>query len=282
MRHFYEIAAAVVLSGMVVPAAGAHEFWLEGRVEAAGHAPVLELDLKVGQMLDGVSLPFVPETFTRFEWVHGGDGPVGGTLGDVPAARVGFDAARGAVIFHRTLPRQVVHRDWALFLNYLEMEGLGETAARHVARGLPREGFTETYTRHAKLVVLPGSGGLVEDALIGSPVEFVLHRVIAFDGVRIIEGRLHADGDGARQVSVFYTGADGAEVRRVPTDDRGEFRLTVPGGGPVLLNAVGIVPARDGHAAWHSDWASVYILPRMTEAGGPAFRAPEESGRSGR
>lgn len=73
MKLGYEVAAALVLIGMSIPAADAHEFWIDGTVVAEDGETLLDLDLKVGQTLDGISLPYIPETVASFTWLYPGD-----------------------------------------------------------------------------------------------------------------------------------------------------------------------------------------------------------------
>ncbi|NNK68201.1 MAG: hypothetical protein HKO95_15855 [Rhodobacteraceae bacterium] len=260
MRLRFELAAVIVLSGMIVPSVDAHEFWIDGNVHGADGESVLELDLKVGQMLDGVSLPFVPDTVETFDWIWGGAGPVKGAIGDVPAAVVPFDPQRGAVIFHRTKPRRLVHKDWDEFLSYLKMEGLEHAEDEHLARGLPLTGFSESYSRHAKLVVLPKDSPAIEDHYQGSPVEIVLDQVILDREHTRIIGRIFQDVTvRPSQVTVFQSKPDGLEVRKVEISKDGRFDVAVPESGSVLLNAVALSSASPVDAEWHSDWASVLI-----------------------
>ena len=210
-------------------------------------------------MLDGVSLPYIPDRVKAFRWISGGDGAIGGTIGDIPAARVRFDPERSAVILHRTEPRHVVHRDWAQFVEYLEMDGLDAVAARHLARGLPRTAFAETYTRHAKLVVA-GERAEVEERYVGSPHEIVLERAETRGSMLAVEGRVMGHGPARpQQVSIFHLTPNGPEVSRIQTEDDGTFAAAVPGRGPVLLSSVSLSAASASDAAWHGDWASVFL-----------------------
>ena len=260
MRLRFEIAAAVVLGVMPIPAAEAHEFWLDGTVGRAGGLPVLELDLKVGQRLDGISLPFVSDNVDRFDWIAGGQGPITGTLGDVPAAVVPYDPGRAVAVFHRTRPRRLVHDDWDRFLSYLDMEGLDRIERAHLARGLPRTGFAETYTRHAKLAVLPPGGGTTGDRHQGSPVEIVLDRAERAAGHVRLAGRVVAAGVPLPgRMTVFLAAAGGTEVRRLPVAAEGGFEIDLEAEGTILLNAVSMTPVAAPDAAWHSDWASLVV-----------------------
>lgn len=263
MKLGVEVAAALVLIGASAPALYAHEFWIDGTVVVEDGEAMLGLDLKVGQTLDGISLPYIPETVDSFAWVHGGTGEITGRIGDIPAARVPLDASESVVILHRTQPRRLVHNDWTKFLEYLALEGLDGIADEHDRRDLPQEGFTETYTRHAKFaLVTPGQP--IHDRYVGSPAEIVLD-CVSQSGDRLeIAGRLVADGEPrAHQISAFYQSPDKTETLRRRAQRDGSFTFTVPV-GPVLLNAVSIMPVTQSDVAWHSDWASLFVEINQT------------------
>lgn len=258
MRLYIASFSLMVAVGMTASSTAAHEFWIEGAIAGQGAETSLELDLKVGQRLDGVSLPFIPDTIDRFEWVQGGDGAISGRVGDIPAARVAL-GPETAIIFHRTEPRRLVHRDWNKFLEYLEMEGLTEIAEAHDRRGLPRTEFIETYTRHAKLALVLSEDMTVLDRHLGSPLEIVLDRVERLNTSLEITGRLISHTrQGEHQIAVFTPAA----VERIMSEEDGRFRVLVPADQPVLLNAVQLTPGPAGQAAWHSDWASMYFRLR--------------------
>ncbi len=259
MRFGFEVAAALVLTGMTVPAVGAHEFWVEGRIVDEQGDRVLELDLKVGQMLDGVSLPYIPDNVGKFQWIQGGEGPISGDLGDIPAASVTPDDDTNLLIFHRTEPRRTLHRDWSTFLSYLDMEGLDGVALAHEKRGLPRAGFEESYTRHAKFALVAPDSTEIGDRYLGSPLEIMLNQVERKEGNIEIAGHvMGSKPPTSHQVSIFYHHMDDVQIRRLRTGPDGHFSVTIPR-GPVLLNAVNISPSESRDVAWHSDWASLFL-----------------------
>ena len=266
MRRGFEIAAAVVCVGMTVPMADAHEFWINGTTRQQDGQTLLELDLKVGQMLDGISLPFVPENVTRFEWIQGGIGPIVGGLGDLPAATVQLQDQGPTIIFHRTAARRLVHNDWEKFLEYLTLEGLRDAAALHEARGLPKTGFSESYTRHAKLVLLGDGPAKLEDRYLGSPLEIVLEKVERRGAGLVIEGRVEGTGSQrSRQINVFQTEGQNVSTRNLGTKEDGTFAINLPSAGSVLLNVVDLTSRSPSDADWHSDWASAFIDTIPTE-----------------
>lgn len=258
MNSLFEVAAACAFWGMIVPAAEAHEFWIDGQIDP--DTATLALDLKVGQNLDGISLPYIPETVSAFHWVSGGKGEITGQIGDVPSVRLPFDSRQGAVIFHRTEPRQLVHADADLFQRYLDMEGLTTIATQHLDRGLPDTGFTEEYARHAKLFVAAQASDASGDSYLGSPLEFVVEQVQRQNGDIRITARLETpDGPSRAQVTVFTMAAHGVTRHTLLPDDRGRVDIRLDDSDAVLLNAVTMRPATRGDAVWRSDWASLKV-----------------------
>lgn len=263
MKLFLAMASAIALSGVFAPAATAHEFWIDGTVVEVETGTAIDLDLKVGQNLEGASLPYIPNTIDRFEWVQGAVGDISATIGDVPAARVPLPRSENAIIFHRTKPRRLIHKDWQKFHDYLRAEGAAEIARTHKERGLPMIGFTETYSRHAKLAVLGESSDGLKDRYMGSPLEFVLETA-EHEGHQIeLTGRLMGQTDPERhQISVFQTTPDGVRHSTTLTDASGRFKVTTDGTVPLLLNSVQITPVQNDDTVWHSDWASIFVMGR--------------------
>lgn len=256
MKLFLAMSTAFTLS--VLPAT-AHEFWIDGTLV---DGDMLVLDLKVGQRLEGVSLPYIPETIDTFEWVQGGSGSITGRIGDQPAAKVSVSRAESAIVFHRTRPRHLVHKDWEKFLQYVKAEGAPETADLHEQRGLPLTEFAESYTRHAKLAVLADGSPPLKDRYMGSALEFVLETAQRTGNHIEISGQLMGQSDGQHQISVFETTADGVRLSTTLTDPNGQFKVVTNGKGPLLLNSVQITPVLNNDTVWHSDWASVLVVVR--------------------
>lgn len=261
MKYFAVAASLITFCAAFAPASYAHEFWIDGTIVKADN--VLELDLKVGQHLEGVSLPYIPDAIDTFEWVQGGSGRIAGTIGDLPAARVPLPRSESAIIFHRTKPRRLVHRDWEKFQQYVRAEGVPETVKVHEQRGLPLSEFAESYARHAKLVVLGEVSHSLEDRYMGSALEFVLETAEQTGNHIEITGRLIGQTDvGQHQISVFETTSDGARHSKALTDANGHFNVVTDGNGPLLLNSVQITPVLNNDTVWHSDWASVVVVVR--------------------
>ncbi len=259
MRLRLDVLITLTLSFLVTPVFS-HEFWISGDVEEVAGETFLELDLRVGQQLEGVSLPYVPETFEVFEWVFGGDGAITSRLGNIPAARLPFEPDRGAVVFHRTTPRTLTHSDWGMFLTYLEMEGLDGIAEAHSARELPRSGFQESYTRHAKFVFVAPGQREIPDRYVGSPTEIVLQHIDTIGDSVTIYGHVVDNESAANlQISYIFGHAEGVMHETLRTDADGEFRISIPVFDQLLLNVVSIREGSPGGAEWHSDWASTLV-----------------------
>ncbi len=261
MRFFAVAVSLITACAAMAPASYAHEFWIDGTFVDSEN--VLELDLKVGQHLEGVSLPFIPDNIDRFEWVQGGSGEITGTIGDVPAARVPLPHSESAIVFHRTQPQYLVHKDWEKFQQYVRAEGVPETVKGHEQRGLSTTEFKESYTRHAKLVVLGEASHGLKDRYMGSALEFVLEATERTENHLEITGKLIGQTDvGQHQISVFETTSDGTRHSTTLSDPDGHFKVVTEGDGPLLLNSVKISPVLNDDTVWHSDWASLLVTVR--------------------
>ncbi len=261
MKSICAVVGVWVLCTSFAQTSFAHEFWIDGAIVDADEGAILELDLKVGQKLDGVSLPYIADTIDRFEWVQGGKGNIVGRLGDLPAAQVALPTAEHAVIFHRTKPRRLIHTDWEKFKDYVRTEGSPEIVNAHLERGLPLAGFEETYSRHAKLVVLNEGADGIADRYLGSPLELVLETVERSGNQIELAGRLMGQANsGPHQISIFETTPNGVRHGTFLTEADGRFKVATQGSGPLLLSAVRISQGLDGEVAWHSDWASTVVI----------------------
>jgi uncharacterized GH25 family protein len=168
---FFGLTAAI--SPVPTPVV-AHEFWLEPerfRVDADQH---IRADIKVGQDFKGDVFPYIASRFLSFERHDSlGTSAVEGTAGDIPALR---SAPRGeglSIFTYVSSGQRLTFREWEKFTSYLTYEGLNGVAARHDARGLPRDEIKEIYTRHAKTLVNVGDGATGQDRATGMALELV-------------------------------------------------------------------------------------------------------------
>lgn len=260
------LRAICVAFALVVPAlpAASHEFWIDPEAFQVEPGAQLEARLRVGQSFEGSSLSFLPRNFTRFEVAQGDTlTEVAGRLGDNPALQ--FDGAQEglAVILHETTDNLLTYDEWAGFLRFAEHKDFGDVRAMQEARGLPMEGFRESYSRHAKSLIAVGSGA-GEDREYGLRTEFVAlanpytdDLGDGFPVLVLLEGEPRADV----QVELFDRAPDGeVTITLHRTDAEGRAVLPVEPGHVYLADSVTLLPLdaespRD--PVWHSLWASL-------------------------
>ena len=237
----------------------AHEFWIEpGQFRAAPGAKV-PLRLYVGQYFKGNSLPFLTDSFERFDYTDTrGTEKVRGVLGDDPAATLTVRAPGRIWIVLRTTHYELTYDKPGEFDAFLVKDGIDHLVPRTQLGNLP---IKETYSRCAKSLLVAGSAppGPVPDRAFGLPLELVA------------ESDPYAGKAPEFRVRLLYRGAPlpGALVtafhKAVPdkrlearTDASGRARLALDREGVWLLNAVHLLPApRKSGAQWETLWASL-------------------------
>ncbi len=244
-----------------------HEFWIDPTDYTVAPGAPLVADLRNGEAFEGMALARIDNRFTRFEIVFDGQARAAeGRMGDRPALQITVPERPGLlVILHETTPSTLTYRDWEKFLKFAKHKNFTKAAAAHDAAGWPREGFRESYTRHAKALIAVGDGA-GEDRAFGLATEFVaLSNPYAADPDGRMRVRLLYDGAprADAQVEVFDRAPDGAvSVRLTRTDAAGEAVIDITPGHDYLLDAVVLRPAADAgtsdHApVWETLWAAL-------------------------
>ncbi|MCV3270900.1 DUF4198 domain-containing protein [Roseobacter sinensis] len=244
-----------------------HEFWIDPEDYTVAPGAALTAHLRNGEDFKGITLAWFENRFTRFELVLGDSViPVQGRAGDTPALATTAPEAEGLlVVLHETAPSQLTYKEWPKFLKFAAHKDFPNAAADHEAAGWPKEGFRESYTRHAKSLIAIGSGA-GEDRAFGLATEFVALSnpyEPAFDGemrVRVLyDGAPRADA----QVEVFERAPEGAvTVSLTRTDSEGEASVPVKPGHSYLFDAVVLRPSpeagmEDRAPVWETLWAAL-------------------------
>lgn len=263
--------AALIAAGLVTtpPAAlHAHELWLEPVTPVIAPGDAYDVQIRVGQMLEGPTYSYLPSWFDRFDVIEDGVArPVASIVGDLPAVSETAGDPGLVTLVYLSTADVLEYKTFQKFEAFVEAEGLDGGVERHRARGLPEAGFVETYIRSAKALIAVGEGA-GEDAAHGLPFEFVAE-ANPFAATSKIPVRLLWEGAPQPdvQVSIFRKAPDGAvTLERVRSDAEGRIPApTAP--GFYLLSAVRLMEpppdlARAHRAVWHSVWASLtYRLP---------------------
>jgi len=260
---------ATIASFAVVGKSPAHEFWIDALDYAVEPGELIAGDLRVGQEFEGAPYSFIPRSFTRFDVITGADlRPVERRLGDMPAL-VMEDLPEGlAIVAHETEPARLTYTEWDRFVRFAEHKDFGDIAALHDGRGLSRDQFVETYTRHAKALIAIGEGAGA-DRELGLEIEIVAlanpYTDDTFAGLPVLalfRGEPRADA----QIELFDRAPDGSvTVTLHRTDAEGIALLPIADGHEYLVDHVvleAVEPEADGDAVWHSYWASLTFGPR--------------------
>ena len=244
----------------------AHEFWISPETYAVPPAGSITAAFRVGENLKGSSYSYLDRRTARLGFVTP-DGPaeVQARLGDRPA----LDAVPApvedglVVIVHETVDMTLTYREWQKFINFVEHKDFAGALEAHAARGLPQEGFIESYRRFAKSLVAVGDGAGA-DAPTGMETEIVARANPYTDDLSegiavqvLYQGAPRADA----QVELFEKSGDSVEVTLHRTDAEGVALLPVKPGYEYLVDAVVLRDTGNNNAeegpVWHSLWASL-------------------------
>ncbi len=258
MRNFFTLGT--VLAQCALPL-NAHEFWVEPLDFQVAVGGEITLDLKVGQMLEGQSYPYLSHKFGRYQTTDAtGVHDLIGDEGDTPSVVYDATAPGLHVISYHALPELLTYDNFRDFVDFLDEEGLSSVAELHRTRRLPDTGFTEKYTRNAKALVQVGSPieGSTDQAT-GMDFELVALRNPYLPAVNLPVKLLWQDVEVPNaQVAVFRRMGDEVTRATYRTNARGIADIPLPGDGIYLLSSVYMEEtAEDSGAAWHSIWASL-------------------------
>lgn len=255
------LAAGIALLFQTIgpQAADAHEFWIEAPQDPVAKGDEIKADLLVGLGLSGAPYPYLSNRIVSFdvEW-PGGSQMIAGIDGDLPALRFNTEASGLHIVKCETVAFRAEHRGWDAFERYLAEEGLSEFVAAHAARGLPRSGFAERYTRYAKLLVPVGPAIGATDRAVGLTLELVLDGDVFAADAKTISATLLSEGRpvSGRQISLMHKAAPASRHTDV-TDANGKATFSLLGPGAYLLNAVTLTPVDNAPVVWESRWASL-------------------------
>ncbi len=245
-----------------------HEFWIAPVSYQIDADQPIKAQLRVGQKFEGAIQRFFPRQITRFE-VFRDQVPskVTARLGDDPALQMDSFGAGLLVVVHETADSVLTYHEADKFVDFVTHKGAPHLLAQHKARGLPPEGFNETYRRYAKSLIASGDGH-GQDFRIGMRAEIVALANPYLD-----------DLSQGLPVQVFYENApktdafvemfarqqDGVVlVSSYRTDAQGVVVLPVRSGVEYLIDAAMIYPLKNDDPAqgpvWESLWPSLTFL----------------------
>lgn len=250
--------------GIFVPlAASAHEAWIEPYAYHFDKPSLLNAHLRVGKMFRGNTLLYNPDKFERLDIVSGSESqPIKGRLGDLPAIRHRLDDSGLKTLIFVSTGQRIHYETWEKFENFARKEGVAWLLDAHRQRGLPEKEFSETYYRHAKSLIMVGSGS-DRDRALGLRHEIVLKENpytrgdIPFSASVLWEGKPQEDV----QLTIFRKNPEGETVREISmTNQDGVATFARHAGHRYLLNSVHALPVekpvRNG-PVWLTHWASI-------------------------
>ena len=260
----------VAMLGLHAAPAFAHEVWLEPQTYQVSAGQDVDIRIRNGQRLSGISLPWFQRNIGAVAVLENGTPrPITGRLGDDPAIRLAQPAPGLAVVGYRSAGDTITYTEAAKFAAFAEEKDLGDLAQAHAARGLPEAGFQERYWRYAKTYVAVAPMGDVTpdfDAGFGYETEFFLRTNPYQDAAAVpvidVALRYRDQPRTQAQIEVFAKAPDGTvTVDRLRTDAQGHAQLSAQRGYMYLLDAVVMRPLPgDEGPVWESLWASATFL----------------------
>lgn len=259
------ILAALLAISTALPASS-HEFWIEPSAYQVGTDGMVQGELVNGQEFAGSQLAFLPQRFDRFTVASGmRQSNVENRLGARPALDIEPLGEGLHAISYQSRLSTISYAEWEKFVKFAEHKDFPDYEARHDARGIPREGFTEGYWRFAKTLVGVGHGQ-GRDFRTGLATEFVaLDNPYTADlsgGLRV---QLYFLDDTLpdSQVELFEKAPDGSvDITLHRTDANGIATLPVKAGHSYLVDHVVLREPSETLAAqadieWETLWAAL-------------------------
>ena len=238
----------------------AHEFWIEPLAYQVPAGGAVTADIKVGEDFKGSGQSYLKRRTSQFDVrINGQVLPITSRIGDRPAFDQAIPGEGLAVIVHETSNMDLIYPNLAKFQKFVDHKDFTGAIDAHKSRGLPEEGFKETYRRYAKSLVAVGSGAGA-DARVGLRTEFVAlanpytDRLTALPVQVFYEGTPRAN----TQVEVFEKSSQGrVGIFTLKTDANGRANIPVKPGHSYMLDAVKLIPGETPGAAWHTLWANL-------------------------
>lgn len=249
---------ALLILAFAGPAA-AHEFWISPPDYQVPAGKPAVADIRVGESFKGNRNSYLTRRTERFDVVQNGriiDPDA--TLGDRPVLNKVLPEGL-AVVVYETTDSRLTYNEFEKFMRFVDHKDFEGFPDRHDARGLPREGFVETYRRFAKSLIAVGDGA-GSDLRVGLDTEIVAMANPYTDDVGgglPVQVLLRGAPRVGAQVEVYAKAPDGTVlVRLYETDAQGMATIAVAPGYEFMVDAV-VLEEGKGEAAWHSMWANL-------------------------
>ncbi len=246
--------------------AHSHEMWLEPKEFQLNTNELLEVNIKLGEKLQGINIPFIPHYFEEFYWSQGGEKvSVDSRLGDRPAFSKTIDNDGLMSIVYVSKPSNLTYNDFKKFEKFAEHKDLGPVRQLHQRYGFSSKTFSETYRRFAKAIVGIGSAQ-GNDRYFGLTTEFILlNNPYEDNSKNVVELKLVYEEKprGDAQVEVFERSPSGkVKIFLVKTSGDGVAVIPIKRGYEYLFDAVKLRKAEQSPgqtAVWETLWAALMI-----------------------
>jgi len=243
----------------------AHELWIEPVEWQADPGAQLQADLINGEGFEGVRQPYLANRIVLFNLYSAERATrIQNRNGSRPALDAPSHGEGLHIAAYQSAPSTLTYTEWEKFLAFVDHKDLGDVAAMHEARALPRTDFVETYSRFSKALFGVGSGAGA-DRRLGLETELVaLDNPYAAGGdtIRVqlyYQSALRAD----EQIEIFDRAPGGeVTVTTIRTDAEGIAAIPVTSGHDYMLDAVVLREptsrmAEATGAVWETLWANL-------------------------
>jgi hypothetical protein len=266
------ILFSLFLSMLALAPAWAHEYWVEPKNYVLAPDNTVIAGLFNGQKFNGSEFTYLPRDIRRFDLALGDRvEPVQGRMGDRPALSTAPLGEGLHIALYETNGDWLTYNDYAVFARFVLHKNFHGALPRHAERGLPRQGFKEFYTRHAKALIAVGNGAGL-DRSFGLETEIVALKNPYTDDmsqgipVRVLYNNqprakaqielFEKDTSGNVMITFHWTDADG--VATLPVSKSHSYLVDAV----VLREPAANSPAATKGAVWESLWAAlVFAVP---------------------
>ncbi|PJI91847.1 putative GH25 family protein [Yoonia maricola] len=256
---------ALIFSLIAAPVV-AHEFWIEPTAYQVSADTNLEANIVNGQEFTGAKLAYLPQRFVNFVLFAGeASARVEGRPGDMPALQQAPVADGLNIAAYQATNSVVSYETWEEFQTFVTHKDFGDVRSLHDARGLPDNGFTEVYSRHAKTLIGVGDSQGA-DRRVGLETEIVALTnpyTDTLDGGFSVQVYYRNDLRPDTQVEVFEKAPDSrVTISLYRTDADGIATFPVKPGYSYMVDAVVLrepserLAAQSG-AVWETLWANL-------------------------
>ena len=241
----------------------AHEFWIEPKSYVINSGERLIANLRIGQNFKGDDLVYNENDFNRFDVLTEiGNQKVLGRLGDRPALNILPKYPGVSILIHQSEPTYLTYDEFEKFKIFSVKKGFPNIQKEHIERGLPRKGFTESYTRFAKSIVVVGVNK-GSDKRIGLELELVVDNSIYKKNKKMVTIKLYYKKKPYPNatVQIFLKNKNEfVKNSNRKTNGKGEFQIENIPNTIFLINSVVLRPvdptSNNNNAVWESLWAS--------------------------